>query len=199
MPNFLDELVFNMPAMSMAKIESLGNVLLETLSPETLARPGELNLAMLIEEVLPKYDIHVYPAGPEELGDLEAATDPEGDAEVYILLAENLWDDFYQGGKKANRARATIAHEVSHAVIHVPVVRGRLKSPHKDLLLARIKRANLRPYKDPEWQAWALAGCLLMPRRTIELLEDQSVFNIAETYGVSPDFARSHAKRLRLI
>lgn len=197
--NNLEETVFNMPAMSMAQIEELGQALLETLSPDTLKKPLPLDLVNLTERTLPKFDIYVYPASAEELGEREAATDPEGESEVIVLVEESFWNDLYAGGKRANRPRATVAHEISHAIIHVPVIRKRLQSPNKHLLLARTQRRSLRPYHDPEWQAWALAGCLLMPRRTIEMLSDQSLFNLAEVYGVSPAFARTHAKRLGLI
>jgi hypothetical protein len=196
--DFLDEQVFDMPAMSMAKIERLGEVLLKTLAPETLRQPMPLDLVRMIDKVLPQYDIHVYPAEQAELGSREAATDPEGKSEIIILVEEEAWKNLYRGGARANRARATVSHEISHAILHVPVIRKRLKSERKDFLLARVKRSDLPPYRDPEWQAWALAGCLLMPRLTIEMLDDQSPFNIAEVYAVSSDFARSHCKRLRL-
>lgn len=199
MTSFLDEQVFDMPPLSMERIERLGELLSQTLAPKTLINPIALDVIALIDNVLPQYDIFVYPAHHEELGSREAATDPDGQSEVIILVEEEAWNNLYRGGAKANRPQATIIHEISHAILHVPVIRKRLNSEQKDLLLARVKRSDLPPYRDPEWQAWALAGCLLMPRRTIEMLEDKSLFNIAEVYAVSPDFARSHSKRLRLI
>jgi Zn-dependent peptidase ImmA (M78 family) len=87
---------------------------------------------------------------------------------------------------------------VSHAVLHVPVVRRRLASPHRDLLLARVRRGSIPAYRDPEWQAWALAGCILMPRRTVKMLPDRSLSSLAHIYGVSEEFAQSHLRRLKV-
>ncbi len=51
-------------------------------------------------------------------------------------------------------------------------------------------------FSDPEWQAWALAGAILMPRRTVAMLTDQSAHSVAATYHVSEKFAAVTLRRL---
>lgn len=38
------------------------------------------------------------------------------------------------------------------------------------------------PYCDPEWQAWALGGAILIPRRTLPALPEPSAKIVAATY-----------------
>lgn len=198
MRRFLDELVFDMPAVSMAALEQRGETLLRQYAPSHLLSPGSLDVLFLVEKLFPQYGIHVYPASQKELGPREGATDPEGDEDIDILIAESLWEDFLSGGTLAHRSRATVIHEFSHADQHVPVVRERLRSPFRDFLLARVQRRAIPAYRDPEWQAWALAGCILIPRATINMLRDQSVQNLSRIYQVSETFVSSHLRRLKL-
>lgn len=83
-------------------------------------------------------------------------------------------------------------------MLHVPVVRRRLKSPLGELALNRVSRDSLKPYEDPEWQAWALAGCVVAPRKMIEAAPASSVTELADLFGVSEGMMKSHLKRLRL-
>jgi hypothetical protein len=186
-----------MPPMSMAMIEAVGDRTLELLCPDALARPVAIDFLRLVEWVLPKYGIFTYPANWEELGDRLGATDPSGDREIYILLCEELWDQLIAGGRQANRARATVAHELAHAILHVPYLRRRMATA-QGALLNRVSRDSIRPFEDPEWQAWALAGCLVAPPKAISMLQDVSVSAVAATFGVSEGMAQAHLKRLKL-
>lgn len=202
MSNFSTEEVFAMPGVSMAAIEQIGDQLLGVLYPEALEAPMQVDVLHVVENVLPKHGIHVTPVDPAELKDCEAATDPVGEPgdEIEILVAEPVWEGLLAGGRSANRARVTIMHEVGHAVLHVPVVRRRTASPFRDLLLKRVQRGAIKPYRDPEWQAFALAGCVLAPRRTLEplVLLGHPVSALADTFGVSEKMLNSHLRRLRL-
>lgn len=148
---FLDERVFTMPAVSMRALEMLGEEILSRLAPETLREPTPLDVLDLVDRGLQEVGIHVYPASAEEIGPREGATDPSGTGDVVILIHEDTWDDLLTGGRRAYRARATVIHEVSHAIVHVPVVRRRMRSPNRDLLLSRVRRGEIRSYTDPEW------------------------------------------------
>jgi hypothetical protein len=196
----LNEPVFEMPPISMARIENIGRGLLSLVQPDALTSAMPLDVLHTVEHVLPSLGIHVTPADPAELQDCEAATDPSGTGPVEILVAEPVWDSLVAGGRKANRARTTVMHEVAHAVLHVPVVRRRNAKPDRDQLLRRVSRSQLAPYRDPEWQAFALAGCTLAPRSTLEPLVMAGHYSdsLAEIYGISSGMMSSHLRRLRL-
>src|SRR5262245_15405087 len=110
MSDFLNEKVPRMPPLSTATIDDAGNKLLELLCPEALQKPTALDFCKLVDHGLAKYGVHVYPANDTELGDRLAATDPSGEREINILVADELWGFLFQGGRLAHRPRATIAH-----------------------------------------------------------------------------------------
>lgn len=168
--------------------------------PQALRKPMPLEVVQLVDDVLPQYGIHIYPADPAHLLQEEGLTDPDADEdEIIILVRERLWNDLEAGGRQANRAKATVLHELSHGILHVPVIRRRRHKPHSELLLRRVPAGSITPFCNPEWQAWTLAGCLAMPRKTLMMLKDRSPANVAGVYEVSEDFARGHLRRLRLI
>jgi hypothetical protein len=198
MSDLLTESVFVVPALSMAAIEAVGEEILTQFQPSALLRPEPVDLLEWVDRQLPRYGIHVSPASFEELGELAGATDPTGEDEIDILIGEEVWEGLLHGGRRANFARATVAHELSHAVLHVPVIRRRLNSPQRAAMLARTERGRIKAFTDPEWQAWALAGCILMPRCTIAMLGAISASAMASIYQVSEAMAHSHLKRLRI-
>ena len=189
-----------MPPVSRAMLERLGVAVLEELQPEALHCPRPIDLVELVDHQLPRHGVDVYPVRQEELGEIWAATDPEGRVgdRITILLAEKLDDDLRKGGPIAHMARATLAHEIAHAVLHVDFIRRRLVHPQGQNLLSRTKRHQLKPYEDPEWQAWMLGGCLLVPRTTLAMSSERSLEGLAETYQISVPMMRAHLKRLKL-
>lgn len=198
MSDFLDEEVPPVRPLGMVAIEEVGRCFLEYLAPEVLTHPQSLHVADLIDTRLPDYGIHVCPASREELGDRAGATDPQGDGEIDILIQDELWEKLDQPGPTSYYAKTTVCHEIGHAVLHVPVLRRRLI--HTEFL-ARVQRRSLKAYEDPEWQAWAFAGAILMPSPTLRLLEAQhkrlTPELISEVYDVSHQMAKSHLRRLK--
>lgn len=197
--DLLAEEVVAMPALSMALIEAWAGSALDTFAPQWRIGPQPLDIVSLIDNVLPQHGIYVAPATAAELGHRHAATDPTGSGEINILVGEELWDDLYSGGRRANFARATVGHELGHALMHVHVVRRRLSTPQHEHLLARQMRRDLPAYRDPEWQAWAFAGALLVPRQSVVMLDDPSVSDAANVFEVSESFVQAHLRRLRLV
>ena len=98
------------------------------------------------------------------------ATDPKGKGEVNILVSEEVWEALEAKAPTSHFAKTTICHELGHALIHVPILRRRLQVNN---VLARMQRAKLRAFEDPEWQAWAFAGSILIPRTSLNLLEEE--------------------------
>ena len=107
----------------------------------------------------------------EEMGDAHAITNP---SEHTIIIRE----DVYRGAcRGSGRDRFTLAHEFGHYVLHDGVAIG----------LARSAEATDIPrYRDPEWQASAFAGELLMPPR---LIKGMPAWEIAKRCGVSDQAA----------
>lgn len=201
MSDLLDEHVPRMPPVSIAALEQVAERTLELLDPAALQEPRAVDWRALVDTVLQQFKIFIYPAHSDQLEDRLAFTDSSGATgdDINILLSFDLWNDLVAGGRLANRAHATVAHELAHAILHVPVIRRRAVLPNADLLLNRVRREEIKAFEDPEWQAWALAGCVLAPRKTLEMLSTSSIAVAADIYGVSEAMLRSHLKRLKLL
>jgi len=201
MSDLFDEEVIPMPPVSVAMLEEIATEVLALIAPEHLLKPGPLDVLFLAEHVLPARGIHIEAASAAELGSREGATDPVSDGrDINVLIVESLWRELLRSPTGAKRARATILHELAHALLHVHEIRKRMqmRPEARRLLLARRTRRELKAYEDPEWQAWALAGCIAMPRRTLLMMQNVTVWRVASTYGVSEVFARSHLQRLKM-
>jgi hypothetical protein len=164
--------------------------------PEALQEPTELDLAKWVDHDLATRGIHVAPVEAHTLGDAEALTIPDREPGIEILVDESRWDELFERGRRAHRARATITHEVGHAVLHVPTIRRRKSTAFGEHFLTRTSRDSMKAYEDPEWQAWTFAGYLLAPRRIVAMLDDKSPANLSRTFGMSEDLARGHLRRL---
>jgi hypothetical protein len=180
-----------MPGLSMACLEALGASVLGVFQPSALLSPEPIDLPGWIDRMLPRFGVHVSPAGESELDDCAALTLASGEFECEILVREWIWNDL-ANEVRPNFARATVMHEIAHAILHVPMLRGAVALEQAE------SGAIVPPFRDPEWQAWALAGCILMPRRTLTMLSPRDTATIAETYVVSAQFAAAHLKRLKI-
>ncbi|MCS6898511.1 MAG: ImmA/IrrE family metallo-endopeptidase [Myxococcales bacterium] len=194
MSQLLNETVVAVPPLSLRAIEERAAEIRALLVALTKVSGLALPWDELVDRHLPRVGLLFYPASAAELGDREAATDPSGEEAIHILMRPELYEALTIRGPGGNRARATVAHELGHAVLHVPFLRrqrGRAQP------LTRVSRAQLAPFRDPEWQAWAFAGCLLMPRSQLAAIRKPPE-EVAQLYGVSIPFAVAHYARLRL-
>jgi Zn-dependent peptidase ImmA (M78 family) len=196
MSDFFGETVFAMPPLSLEYLEALGETVVSTFQPEALFTPQPIKVREWIDDLLPRFGIHVMPASYEELGERVAVTYAAAEAESEILVSpwiyENLADE-----ERPHFARSTVIHELAHAILHVPLLRNR--SDGSGELTTRLERRRLAEASDPEWQAWALAGAILMPRRTIAMLPDRSPRWVADVFFVSQKFAEVRLERLALL
>jgi hypothetical protein len=193
--------VIPMPPVSMSTIEGLADAVLEELCPQALLSPMPIPLLSLVDYRLPEMGIHVAPVEDGDLPGAAAITDPESTDGINIMVRSSVWLDFIRGGRRAHFARATIAHEIGHAVLHVRTIRRRLATKETSKhMLARVDPRTIPPYREPEWQAWALAGSFMAPRASlVQLGPRPSVDLVASTYQISESFAFNHMRRLRLI
>jgi len=198
MSSFLDEEVPPVNPLGTSALEELGRLFLEQFAPETLTGPCPLNVIDLADTQLGKFGIHVSPASREELGNRAGATNPRGDTEIDILVAEGVWEQLESPPPQCYYARSTVCHEVGHAIVHVPVLRRKLLVNE---VFARVQRAKLKAFEDPEWQAWTFAGAILMPSTTLRQLHVQhGTLNpelVSSVYEVSTQMAASHLRKLR--
>ncbi len=198
----LDEEVFPMPAAKFGSLELTAEAFLEELAPASLLHPSPLDAWGLINRTLPKVGIHVHSASVAQLGNCEAVTMPEGEKETQILLREDVYEALEQGGRIAHRALCTFAHELGHAILHVKIIRLRKKFASMQgmerVALRRVARSKLKAYEDPEWQAYAIGGCICAPRKMIRMLTDRSAQNVSIVFGISESMAQMHMKRLKL-
>lgn len=191
--------VIRMPPVSWRMLEELGNEVLQALCPNALEIPTAIDLVHWVDKVLPQCGIHVTPVDEHELPESHAEARPDGTGDIDILVRNELWNQLYAGGPMANLARATIAHEIAHAILHVPVIRRRRDTPGSMHLLQRVRSDSIKPYEDPEKQAWMLAGCILAPRRAIEMLPGYGIADLAKVFQVSPSMMTAHLGRLKIV
>lgn len=101
-----------------------------------------------------------------EMGDCHGLTFPDRNE---IRFREDVYDGVIAGN---GRDRLTAAHELFHLLIH----------SNDSVAFARTGTDNMPIYMNPEWQADAFGGELLVPS---DLATDLSVTEIAEKCGVS--------------
>lgn len=123
-----------------------------------------------LPKIVPEFTMEIV--SKEELGDAQGLTYPDSGI---IKIREDVYEGAVQGN---GRDRLTMAHELFHLLQHedsnITFARGNL--PEK-----------VRPFEDPEWQADAFGGELLVPHHLIGGMTPEQ---IAIRCGVSKAAAR---------
>ncbi|MBC8730725.1 ImmA/IrrE family metallo-endopeptidase [Paraburkholderia sp. UCT2] len=109
-------------------------------------------------------------------GDSHGLTERDGDS-VCIKIREDIYDRAYAD---EGRDRGKVGHEAGHYLLHA-------RSP----ALHRHFGGELKSYEDPEWQAKAFQGELLVPKH---LVVGMSAVDVARECGVSYDAAEYQLK-----
>lgn len=196
----MDEMVLPVRPMSLVETINLAEGFLQQHFPEMLVCPQPLNVVRLVDEVLPSEGIRVYPVA--DLPDYGVTQFAVADDSVEILLRENLYDALFNPND-SNRvfAISTLVHETGHGLKHMP----QFLSAHRQAKATGCRpnvhhvlhrRANLKAYEDPEWQAHAIGGALVAPPSAIRMLPRHSVAELAGVFGVSVLNMKAHMKRL---
>jgi len=137
-------------------------------------------VVMFLEFVMPLFfpGFYYVIATKQEMGK------KHGDTDV-VNRCIRIREDIYYGALEGKgRDRMTIAHEIAHYIIHV--VCG--------VQLSRtFDNISIPPFRDPEWQAKALAGELMCPAH---LIANMTPAVIAAECGVSLDAAEFQLKKL---
>lgn len=104
--------------------------------------------------------------------------------------------------------RSTMAHECSHAIQHVAqfrqkkaVLRSIHDSEHVSLRLYREDEDQIPLYMNPEWQAWRMAGAMLMPAPTIikAVTKGYSIPQMVNIFQVNKPFLLTRLRALKIL
>lgn len=186
---------FKFPGMSRETIERKAETLLRQFQPGVLAGDEAFDIERFVDLHLEdltgvKPDYLSLPAGVYGLTDQHR-----------MVIDLKLVDD----PLSREFLRSTMAHEVGHVINHVPILRDRRheqvfeqKTAGGDLNLYR--RKDLKPYEDPEWQAWRFAAALLMPRQAISTLVNNgyNLQSLARHFQVNRIFVERRLSQLGL-
>lgn len=171
---------------------------LRDFQPEAIQEPQAVDVERLFEFGLPDLGIEPDYRPLDEHG-IQGFTDSEN---MVCVVASELAED----ASATLYFRSTVAHEIGHAVLHVPEYRQRRQKilsvqPNSSAILHRWPDNNIPIYRNPEWQAHRFAGGLLMPEPAIiqaKLLGHSEIRALAELFEVNPAFVRSRLRGLRL-
>lgn len=101
--------------------------------------------------------------------------------------------------------RSTLAHEIGHALYHVKPIqragkRQRFAQGKQKSGTELCREMDIPAYRHPEWQAWEVAGSLLMPKCVVEALlhEGANIEDLAHHFEVHRPFAHKRLKSLKI-
>ncbi|MDO5674803.1 MAG: ImmA/IrrE family metallo-endopeptidase [bacterium] len=121
----------------------------------------------LVPEIIPGYKVVIETI--EKMGNNHGLT-------LYAEKIIKIREDVYEGACEGKgRDRMTCAHEIAHAILHT------------NTLISARDYGKLERYEDPEWQAKALAGHILIPDAIARQHTAEEVVGIC---GVSSDAAQ---------
>ena len=130
-------------------------------------------LEITLPQIDPKFSLVIN--SESEMGECHGLTYPERDE---IQISEDVYERACEG---SGRDRLTMAHELFHLLQHT----------RENISFARME-GKAKTYMDPEWQADAFGGELLIPK---ELTGGMSAPEIAIKCGVSLAAARFQMNR----
>lgn len=176
---------------SRAEIYRLAHNFVRGFQPSALEGPEILDvleaLEYLLDEELGDYRV------VESLGSgTEAETLPGG----IIEIPEKIYAGAYEGNP---RDRVTIIHECGHVEMHSAELEAASKRRTGPSL---YRRDELKPFEDPEWQAFEFASYALAPTRPLLTVlgstnpRDWSAELAARTFNLSLPAAESRLRSL---
>jgi len=185
----MSQLVPVVAPLSRADIERDATFVIRRFQAGLLNRPGRFPVLKLFDALRDEYQLD---PGVEQLSDgVEGMTFPDG----RVLLSEETYRGAHSG---IGRPRFTVPHECYHGIRHREQIRRALTDTGE---LVVYRRQIIKPFRDPEWQANAFSGALLMPAQMVRLLADKEhrlllPATMAEEFGVSIQAAEVRLKVL---
>jgi Zn-dependent peptidase ImmA (M78 family) len=136
-------------------------------------------MEIVLPELIPDFEYEIL--NMDEMGVKHGETFPDSKK---IVLREDVYNGAVDG---KGRDRFTIGHEIKHCLF----------DDSERVKLYRVEpNIKIKPFYDPEWQANAFSGELLMP---YHLMGGLSIEEIIEKCGVTADAAITQLKASKLI
>jgi len=160
--------------------------------PVPVERIASALLGLFVDEA---DDIRALPGAPADQGRLSGMLD----AEEMIV-----WVDRAEARRSPGRRRFTIAHEVGHFVLHVPVVHRLFPDRPGDIqeIDERSSGGRLSAHRKREREANIFASELLMPETLLNEQAHATGFNLpalAQRFEVSVPALRLRLRLLKLL
>lgn len=113
----------------------------------------------------------------DEMGDAQGLTYPD---KLVIKIREDVYDRAVKG---VGRDRLTLAHELYHLLNH----------DESNITFARTdNEISLKPYEDPEWQADAFGGELLIPKHLVANMTAEEIADQCQVSLAAAKFCKRH-------
>ena len=186
-------------ARSGLEIDKIAQRVLSQFQPAAINEPQVVNVEAIFELGLPSLGIEPDYQRLERRG-IQGYTDSKN---MVCVVSTELADD----PNAAAYFRSTVAHEIGHAVLHIPEYRRRRQTivseqPTNEAILHRLPDTQIPVYRNPEWQAHRFAGGLLMPEAAVRkaIMENRGNYTVLSTlFNVTPAFVRSRLKGLKML
>ncbi len=184
--------------MSGAALDEKAYELVRRYHPAALEEPSAFDVEALFE-----IDLEDLTGVKPDYRDLSPGIHGLTDSEkLECIISRDLAEDPAQ----LFFCRSTTAHECCHAIQHVGQFRQKravLRSIHdSDHVSLRLYREDAIPlYMNPEWQAWRMAGALLMPAKAIAnaLERGYGISDMANIFQVNKPFVLARLRALKII
>lgn len=195
----MNQPVLKAEALNRAQIQKASIDILKDFCPKALDELLPLDIESLFELYLPKR-FGITTAYDELSFGIHGFTDPNRMASVVSI---HLVDADDIGTRRFGRS--TIGHETGHAILHARQFKKKRSEMkffhnfnHLDQLLFR--QQDLKPYENPEWQAWEFCKSLFLPRHLIEeaVESGKTIRQIADLVNLNPAFVEVRLKNLKL-
>ncbi len=180
------------------EIDGIAEDILGYFQPTAIKEPQVVKVEPIFEFGLPDFGIESDYRSLEARG-IQGYTDS---ANRICVVSSELADD----PNAAAYFRSTMAHEIGHAILHIPEFRRRRQKiiseqAKKDGILHRLPDTEIPIYRNPEWQAHRFAGGLLMPeaavKKAIAMYRSHEI--LAIIFEVTPAFVRARLKGLKML
>lgn len=180
-------------------IDSIASRIIEAVNPQALSIPQAFDIESFFEFSMEEFsgvqaDYRALPQG------IHGYTDTDTNVST---ISSSLMDDPFQ----ENFMRSTMAHEIGHAIMHVPefklkkaLWRSVHDKEHKEPVLRLYRQEEVPLYMNPEWQAWRFAGAILMPEQAFRSVIHSGANrkDAADLFCVNPAFVGSRARALKM-
>ncbi len=163
------------PPRSRAEVEHEATMVTAATIPLLLKEPGAFPVAEFMEFTM--FSQYGFRLGVSDNLAVEAVAYL---TERLIMVSDKTYRDLQEDEP---RARFTAAHELGHLILHADfVAMGEV---------AMMRKAEIKIYEDPEWQADVFATGLLVPAKVASGIPNLTEERLMEVFKVS----RSCAKR----